>query len=343
MNEARENALTGRWILYSPERAGRPDDLAGSRGGGGPPAGEAAGVRDPDCPFCPGNEDRLPGITEEIPAPDGPGWRTRVVPNKFPALGPGEEAPPEPRGPHRRRTVFGRQEVIIETPRHDLDPADLAADEMAAVLQTYRRRYLRLSEEDPALRIFLFRNRGPRAGPSLLHPHSQLIATGFTPPAVAEREERALAHHARRERCLACDALRFEREEEVRVVLDTDAFTAYVPFAAEVPFEIWIVPCRHQAEFGEATPRELTALAGALLRVLRALRDGAGSPDYNLVLHTARRRRRGDPALHWYVGLRPRITTPAGFEVGAEVAINPHRPEDDARALRESAGGRADA
>jgi UDPglucose--hexose-1-phosphate uridylyltransferase len=39
--------------------------------------------------------------------------------------------------------------------------------------------------------------------------------------------------------------------------------------------------------------------------------------------------------MHWHVQIQPRLTTPAGFEMGSGVRINPSLPEADAAFLKD--------
>ena len=65
-HEFRQNKITKQWVIYAPGRGDRPKDF---------PSGDQAKrdrpAYDPDCPFCPGNEDHLPDIITEIAGPDG--------------------------------------------------------------------------------------------------------------------------------------------------------------------------------------------------------------------------------------------------------------------------------
>ena len=60
MSELRQDRTSGRWVIIAPQRGNRPDALL--------PAAHCLAARlqtpqfDPDCPFCPGHENRLPGI-----------------------------------------------------------------------------------------------------------------------------------------------------------------------------------------------------------------------------------------------------------------------------------------
>ena len=105
----RQNALTGDWILVSPQRTSRP-----WRGRVERPAPERWPGHEPGCYLCPGNR-RANG--EVNPAYAG----TYVFPNDFPALLPGEAGQPEPGHPLlAARAVRGECRVICFSPRHDL-------------------------------------------------------------------------------------------------------------------------------------------------------------------------------------------------------------------------------
>ena len=105
MPELRKDPITGRWVIIATDRAKRPSDFI--RQPVVPPAGGM-------CPFDYGNEQRTP---PEVLAyrngggRDQPGWRVRVVPNKFPALGIEGELNREGFGagnnPRTHRAYFG--------------------------------------------------------------------------------------------------------------------------------------------------------------------------------------------------------------------------------------------
>jgi len=338
--QLRQNPLTGRWVAVAPGRADRPLHGSGRQREPRPPLAA-------DCPFCPGNEAELPIIVAERPAPDGSGWAIRVVNNRYPAfeLSDAGERPPGtgktlalgsdvPLVLAEPMPAAGTQEVIIETPAHDRDLSDLSCEELSAVVDTYHDRFVALSERPGSARVFLFRNRGADAGNSLLHAHAQVIATTTIPPEARVREIRMMGYHGDHGRCMLCALPDLEPDFDARVVLQSEHFTAVVPWAAESAFELWVIPRRHQAEFGECTAEERAALAGCLGDLLRRYHERAGDPAYNLILHSAPRGRTGSRAHHWFVQLRPRIHRIAGFELASGVHINPSLPERDARVLR---------
>jgi UDPglucose--hexose-1-phosphate uridylyltransferase len=210
----------------------------------------------------------------------------------------------------------------------------MAPEELAEVVDVYHARYLAVSESAPQCRVFLFRNKGSAAGTSIEHPHAQLIATTSIPPAVRVREIRMLAFHNDHGRCLLCTLPEVEPDWAERLVFENEHYQAFVPWAAEAECEVWVVPRGHQAEFGETNREERAALARAIGELLRMLRDRAGDPAYNLMIHSPRRSRSGSQAFHWFLQIRPRSAQSAGFELASGISINVSSPERDARVLR---------
>jgi UDPglucose--hexose-1-phosphate uridylyltransferase len=329
--ELRQDLVTDRWVIFAPERADRPNEMAR-----GTTSAAALPEKDAHCPFCIGNEQMVPGITFERPSHDGRLWQTRVVPNKFPVFTTGTEVAGANRSIYRVASNFGRHEVLIETPFHNRDIPFMGLNALEAVINTYTQRYGALYAADESVEtIIVFRNHGAGAGTSLMHPHSQIVATGIVPEYVARRERIAADYFEQHKTCVLCDVLEHERAEAVRIISENDGFLSFVPFAASAPCEMWIAPKRHCADFGLVTEQEVRNLAGALHDALQRLHDRLDNPDYNYVVHSCSRQDSFVPHLHWYLQIRPRLTTPAGFEIGSGMQVNHSLPERDAEMLRQ--------
>ena len=324
----RLNKVTREWVIYAPSRRKRPQDFQQiSR------AGKSLVNREQDCPFCPGNEHMSDSIILEMPNKQHSCWQTRVVPNKFPALTPVEHTQRSSEGIYLTMPGYGQHEVIIESPEHHQHLATMSVEEVEIVIETYHKRYIDLMLVHQNMMAIIFRNHGVRAGASLSHPHSQIIVTGIVPRHVRWREEEAQLYFDDWARCVYCDILEFELNSRKRVVEENQSFLAFVPFAAEVPFEIWIMPKEHQADFGSITDQEKADFALILKNVLTRLYEKLDDPDYNYVINTAARYKAEEPQVHWYCQIQPRLTTHAGFELGAGISINPSLPEADAEFL----------
>jgi UDPglucose--hexose-1-phosphate uridylyltransferase len=327
-NEIRQNKATKQWVIYSKARRKRPSDFIEKTKKKSLPALSET------CPFCSGNEHILPPIILEKQNRDGSQWLTRVIHNKFPALIPEGNLRRYNEGIYIAMEGYGLHEVVIESPYHNKQIADMSHEEVAAVVETYHRRYVELMDEHKNMMTIIFRNHGRLAGTSLIHPHSQIIVTGFVPQYIRWRDEEAQQYYDEWGRCVYCDILEFEMKEQQRVISDNRSFLVFVPFAAEVPFEIWILPKRHEADFGSVSDEEKEDLSFVLRDCLSRLYKKLHDPDYNYVINTAARFRSGEPQLHWYLQIRPRLTTQAGFEIGSGININPSIPEEDAEFLR---------
>ncbi|MBI5189352.1 MAG: galactose-1-phosphate uridylyltransferase [Nitrospirae bacterium] len=339
MPELRKDPVIGRWVIISTERSKRPGDLA-------PEMQDAESAGPVSCPFCAGNEHMTPpeilAYREPDSRPNGPGWLTRVTANKFPALKIEGDLDRQGIGMFDRMNGVGAHEVIIESPHHDRRTEDLDHEQVVRVLTAYRERIEDL-EKDPRLRyVLVFKNQGKAAGASLTHPHSQIIATPIIPKDVKEKLDGAKSFYDFKERCIYCDVVRQEESMKERVVVDSEHFLAFCPFAPRFPFEVWVIPKRHSCAYTDIANEELDDLASVMKEALSRISKSLNRPPYNYLLHTAPNRipRKGHwhtlgNDFHWHIEIMPRLTRVAGFEWGSGFYINPTPPEEAAKYLRE--------
>jgi UDPglucose--hexose-1-phosphate uridylyltransferase len=333
--ETRKDRITNQWVAFAPSRSGRPKQTSRE---------ETSSPDDTEpvhgCPFCPGHEEMLPDILWQFDAPgpsdDSPPWRTRVVPNKYSALKPDRSPSTQTCGLYQTRASRGRQEVIIETPRHYQSLAQMSVDQVDAVLETYLQRYHTIRRADDDFIPFLFRNHGAGAGASIAHPHSQLIAPDVPPPGIEREEEAARARYRELDACPYCVMIDDELDAEARLVWTNESFVLFVPFAAEVPYEMWILPRTHEPEFGRLDAAVRSDLAATLHTALNSLHTSLDDPDYNFYVRTALDYDGHQPHLHWSLRIRPRTTVLAGYEQATGQRINPSIPERDAAVLRQA-------
>jgi len=328
MSEIRQNPATKEWVIIATERVNRPEDFVDNK--------EKRVVPDyiEDCPFCPGNEKKTP--PEVFSNRDDEGkWTLRVVPNKFPALLPrgGTERQKESDF-FRSMAGLGRHEVIIESPHHNVAFGGITNKKAHEIVSAYRDRYRELTADDRFKLVKIFRNFGGKAGTSLEHPHSQIVAVPVVPLHIRHRIEAAITYYDDHGKCVFCRMNEMEMKEKERLVMEDEGFIVFEPFASRTPFETWVVPKRHQATFGEINQGETRGLARVLNKVLRKINDGLRNPAYNLVVRTAPSGEEGEEYYHWHIQIIPRITTPAGFELGTGMYINTSLPEKSAEFLR---------
>ena len=339
MPQLRKDPIVDQWVVVAAERGHRPTDFKPEAE---PPSGGF-------CPFCPGNENRTPpeimAIGRNGTAPDTPGWKVRVIPNKFPALAIEGGLNRQGYGMFDMMNGVGAHEVIVESPDHQWHLAEAPLEEIRDVFVAYRERILDL-QRDPRFRYSLvFRNYGLRAGASLAHPHSQLISIAVMPRRVKDELKAARDYFAHKERCIFCDIINQEMMLNERVVAQNEHFIALSPFAARFPYELNVFPRRHRHDYTRMNDEEIWGLAHIMRNVLKRVKETLNNPAYNFMLHTAPypNPRPGRPEywgtieldFHWHIEIVPRLTRVAGFEWGTGFYINPVAPEASTQVLRE--------
>ncbi len=265
MPELRKDPVTGRWVIIATDRAKRPSDFIRQ-----PVTPLSHGI----CPFCPGNESKTPPEVlayRNSGGRDQPGWRVRVVPNKFPVLGIEGDLNRQGEGMYDKMNGIGAHEVIVETPEHATNLGEMPERQIEEVLWAFKERVNDLKKDRRFRYILLFKNHGEAAGASLEHPHSQLIALPVIPKRVKEEVDAAKDFYDWKERCIFCDIIRQETTAGVRMVTETDRFTVLEPYAPRFPFETWILPNRHGSHFEDSDAPTLQALAFVLRSTIRKI------------------------------------------------------------------------
>ena len=305
--ELRHDPLTGEVVLLAPGRAARPHTTAPAA------AGDPA-----TCPFCPGHEAQTPPEVARVGrgAPNTPGWRIRVFPNLYPAVG----------GPDAGPGATGAHEVVVLSPDHHRSLAgldDTAVVELVEVLQQRARAHAAAGH---AYVQVVVNHRRP-AGASIAHPHAQIVALDFVPPAVGA----ALARFATADRLM--------EDHDAAVAADGEVLTrggaaAWCAPASSVGFEVRLAALRAGRRFADASESEVRDVALALRDALRRHAVVLADPPYNVVVYDAPTA--GDDPYHWWVRVVPRLEVPAGFELGTGVLIEPVDPRHAAAALRDA-------
>ncbi len=367
--EYRRDPITGRWVIVAPERSLRPMSLEAAE-----PRHRVGAERRP-CPFCPGQEYDTPyevfAFREPDTARDGPGWRLRVVPNRYPAVrddsspsnpspGPSpkkggeEETPPSIRGEGAggfgfsgpgglgsslfdRFPGLGRHEVVIESNEHVSSPAKLSDEQLRDVFAAYRERLTALAADPDLHYASVFKNVGAEAGASLGHCHSQIVATPMVPEILRRELRGADDYYTAHRRCVFCDIVKEELASGSRVVAETANFVAVTAFAGRFAYETWVLPKQHGSRYEAISNEQAGELAGLMKRLVQAMDSVLAEPAYNWYLHTAPLRSAELPYYHWHFEIIPRTSRPAGFEWGTGCFVNAVAPEQGAFELRNAA------
>lgn len=339
MSVLRRDPTSYGWTIYPEEdytlpRLNKCDDVA---------------IAPEECPFCPTHEHLTPpeicAIRPPDSAPNSPGWKVRTIPDRSAVLRVEGKLERRGEGVYDMMSGIGAHELIIETPDHSARLSQMGPANVRDVLWMYRER-VRDLRKDPRFRyIQVCRNYRPLAGARHPHPHSMVVALPVVPRGVREELNRASEYWGIKERCVFCDIVDQESgKKSGRLVFENSDFVVLEPFAARRPFESWILPKVHSANFHEIDDAQLPRLAEALAALLRGLESVLDDPPYNLILHTAPIRSshgtdhltKPDPAdyFHWHIEIMPRVRELTGFEFGTGISVNPVLPEIAGEKLR---------
>jgi UDPglucose--hexose-1-phosphate uridylyltransferase len=334
--ELRTDWLTGRTVLIAENRAHRPNDFAGEVALA---TGQTAiGATVPTCPFCVGNESRTPSAVYEK-LDDHGCWQVRVVPNMFAAVETGvptviPEIASSPADSQLTTTATGAHEVIVECPTHLDRLSMLSADQLHSVLEAYAARLSHWRDDGQLHYGLVFKNQGPRAGASIAHLHSQLIALPFVPATVEAEQRRAGEAYSNERICPYCQLIAKEQAVNERILVVRDGFIVFCPFASWQPGEVWLMPTAHEPSFESVSSDQLGRLASVLHPLISRLESNIPGAAYNLILRTAPWGDGSDGWSHWRIELLPRVNAFAGLELATGININHLAPERAARLLR---------
>jgi UDPglucose--hexose-1-phosphate uridylyltransferase len=186
--------------------------------------------------------------------------------------------------------------------------------------------------------VQVVQNWGREAGARTNHLCLDVYDLPLIPHRVAEELGGAARFVIREGECPWCRLVREEARSRERLVWEDASTVAFAPWGSRSPFEVWIVPRVHQADFGRADDAAVRAIASALRHVLGGLGVSLDGPPYNLVLHTAPLRERVDGTFHWHWEVHPRLREIAGLELGTGLPVNPVSPEAAVEELLDQAG-----
>lgn len=330
MPELRQNPVTKEWVIITPARGQRPDEFKAE------PTKDDSPDYDPDCPFCPGNEQETLGEILSFPSEQQDEWAVRVVPNKYPALtAEGNYTRKKLSDFYRKmQDAIGSHEIVIESPQHNAKLGLMPDAQVKTILTAYKKRHLALCNCGYKL-VTIFRNYGENAGTSLRHPHSQIIATPIVPNSKRYPVEEAMRYYDDNGACVFCDMINQELAAQDRIVLLGKKFIVLEPFASRIPYETWIMPISHAASFSLINPDELDELAHILNQFFQIIYLKLNDPSYNFVIQSIPCKSERNLFYHWSLVILPRLTKFAGFELGSGMHINNMYPEECAALLRD--------
>ncbi len=319
MPQIRKDPLVNRWVIIATERSRRPASF------NDPIPVETAKS---ECPYCTGRENNV------IAQHDG----VRVISSGSPLMDFSQPFVKKHQGLYEVCPSFGSHEVVLETPEHTANMADLSTAAIANVFKTYAKR-MELHRANPAIKYVLaYKNYGVAAGSRPIgHSRSQIMAMPVNPRRVKDKLDGAKRYYDFHDRCLMCDMIHQEVADGKRIITMNNDFIALVPFAARFPFEVMIIPKTHHHDYAQGIIGREASLAAIMQDILKRFKLGLNDPAYNFMIQTSPFNHLTTVVddYHWHIEIMPRLTRVAGFERGTGFYISPIPPEMAAQFLKE--------
>jgi UDPglucose--hexose-1-phosphate uridylyltransferase len=305
-------------VLITPKRAVKPYDFITEIN------------KKPDlsqCPFEAGNESLSEKEIFSLRDENG-NWKTRVVANLYNAVDIDKNKESYREGFFEYENALGAHEVLIETPQHEIGMHEYSQEQFKNYLLTIIERIKDLSKDQRLEFIQVFKNKGMKAGASISHPHSQIIATAFIPKKVEQEIKRKKEYFKKHKRPLLLDIVNEELRLNKRVISQNNTFVAFCPFASEYPFEILITRKNFVSSLKELELNEIEDLSQILQVAHQKLQKTLGDFDFNMIFKDLPTDQDNiKEYTGFYIQIIPRIYNLAGYELATEIKINPIIPE----------------
>jgi len=301
-SEIRKDYFKEAYVIIAPNRAKRPQKIQKTED-------EAW----KGCFFCPDNF-KEKNITYQDNNQNG-AWEIVSFLNDYPAV-----SLDNPK-------AYGQAEVIVETRKHGLDINNFSVNHIVRIFDAYINRYLELKKIDGIKHVIVFKNEGGKAGASIAHAHSQVIALPLIPPKIEAEAQAYEKYQQEHGTCPFCDAINKEIGGP-RVIWEDDNLFVLAPYASESPYGAWFLPKRHIHAISDLNHSEKESFAKSMKIVLGKLDEFGIAYNYfveNLV---------NSNDYHMHIKLAPRPNIWAGLELGTGIIVNPVAPEHAAEIYR---------
>jgi UDPglucose--hexose-1-phosphate uridylyltransferase len=333
MSEIRYDLLRDENVIIAPERLTRPNLFPN----------KSKNIYDKKvCPFCKGHEDMTPKEIHRIKDKDS--WRIRVVPNLYKALQIEATWGFKEDGLYEKSDGFGAHEIIIDTPKHELFFENLEILQINEWLEAIKQRVCDLKKDIRLSYFCIFKNQGQNSGATLPHIHTQLIAMSNMPKNILSLMWHYHNYYKHHGRSVFEDVIKYEKEQQVRIVDENEHFVAFCPYGSLSAFEVILMPKMQISSICDLQRDQYENLSTILKKTLQSLKMQIGEFDYNLYLQNPPFQKNYESEeffddmanfFRFYINITPRIYKTGGFELQSGMNINPLLPENAAELLRE--------
>jgi UDPglucose--hexose-1-phosphate uridylyltransferase len=314
MYELRWNPVLKWWVMVSSERQNRP-------------------LTPKDyCPFCPGSG-KIPDKYEVM-----------SYDNDWPILSPDPpKVAPLDSSIFKNAKSYGKCEVILYSPEHNSSLGELSDESIEKLIELWVNKYIELGEKDFIKYVFIFENRGEEVGVTITHPHGQIYGFPFIPKKIEIELSSCKEYSDTSQKNLYLEILKEELRQKKRIVDENKCFVTFVPYFADYPYQVFIVPRKKRLSLDEFGSEEKTLLGKSLKRIVNTY-DNLFDRDfpYMMCFHQKPTDGRDYSYYQFHIEFYPPLRSGetqkfnASSETGSWTHGNPTSPEEIAKELRKT-------
>ena len=259
------------------------------------------------CPFC-------------VDVPSGSGAAVHSVESKHPMVLPDD---------HSDSASYARHWVLVYGSSHGERLGDLSIDVTYEFIKTVAAITERLFRMSTVKAVFAFESVGDHFGPTVAHPHGQLVGLPFVPRLLSIASPT----------CALCAV-----PSEDLLVLEVTTANLMVSPWSRLPFEMLVAPKVHYSTLAELTNSELRDISRCIhtaLNLAASTYNGRRPPYLINIMQAAR----DDRSHHLRIEVVPfhkdqqTLKRPGGMELGLGIYLNPMPAKRAAKLLRQVLSG----
>ena len=115
----------------------------------------------------------------------------------------------------------------------------------------------------------IFKNKGRRAGASMTHSHSQIVALPIIVYNMEEELRGAKAYYGEHNRCIFCDVVSHVTTTNLARLIDqNEHFVTLAPYAPRFPYETWLLPKQHASNYETICEDEVSLVLSIIMCML---------------------------------------------------------------------------
>lgn len=211
------------------------------------------------CAFCPGEGKNVPANYDVF-----------LYPNDFPALDYHNKINEKIESQlYHELPAKGACEVVLYSPNHTANLYDLSDEHVLKLVKLWIERLEYHKKMQVTKYVFPFENRGEDVGVTMSHPHGQIYAYPFIPLKIKTELDNCKNYFFRFQKNMFDEIIKEEKNNDNRIIFETETFLIFLPFFTDYPYGIFIVSKKERLYISDFNEEEQMEFGIVLKKVVQ--------------------------------------------------------------------------